>query len=147
MDNFIIVCPGDKIEEVKKAIKEKLPDLELKIYTEQHEEVIDVEEGLIQQAVEEVLKRLRKKKPIEPVEIPDPIIDPITSKPWPRIPENPTILMYGCIPTNFHTIPQAEEKLKTYTQANAALTGVVNVPATDAIIDESDQGPLACDSE
>lgn len=123
---FIIMCTGDKAEEVKKLIKEKFPELDFKIYTE--EEEVDPDEELIRKTVEEVLKRLGEKKTPEPV-VPDAItVDPFPTtpgRPWPSIPDNPTVLMYGCIPTEFHTIAKAEENLK-----KAGLSDVVVIDTT-----------------
>lgn len=106
---FIIMCTGDKAEEVKKLIKEHFPDLEFKVYTE--EEEVDPDEELIRKTVEEVLKRLGENKTSEPI-IPDPIKDdPWNRSPWPDIGRD-IVLMYGCPTPSFHTIAQAEENLK-----------------------------------
>jgi hypothetical protein len=106
---FIIMCTGDKAEEVKKLIKEKFPELDFKIYTE--EEEVEPDEELIRKTVEEVLKRLGEKKTPDPI-IPDPIKDdPWNRSPWPDIGRD-VVLMYGCPTPSFHTIAQAEENLK-----------------------------------
>lgn len=121
---FIIMCTGDKAEEVKKLIKEKFPELDVKIYTE--EEEVDPDEELIRKTVEEVLKRLGEKKTPDPV-IPDPIIDdPWNKSPWPDIGRD-IVLMYGCPTPSFHTIAKAEENLK-----QKGLSDVVVIDTTAA---------------
>ncbi|WP_296864848.1 hypothetical protein [uncultured Methanobrevibacter sp.] len=112
--SFIIVCPNTHAEEIQNLIKQRFPELDIKIYTEKNEySAADI----IRKAVEEALKQLDEKDKQNSadndttISIPDDIIQQPRA-PWEDYPAFPNVLMYGCIPTTFHTISQAEESLK-----------------------------------
>lgn len=97
MDNSIIIfCPGEIAEEVKSAIMEKFPKSGIRIFTDEEQS-----EEIAQKIVDKVFKKL------DETDFPIPVNPRVKSfNPYDnQLP----VAMYGCIQTDFHSIPQADD--------------------------------------